>query len=53
MEYPEPLEEALARAAVEHQAAQIDWQALPKKYRPLQAWLDDTDNPFEPEEPAP
>ena len=53
LEHLELLQEALARAAVEEQAAQINWPGLPQKHRPPQAWFDDTDNPFEPEESAP
>ena len=38
----------LAREQVEKLAAQIDWNAQPLR-SPPQEWLDDTDNPFEPE----
>lgn len=45
--------EMLARQEVEKLAAEIDWERTGKTMQPPQAWLDDTDNPFEPEEPAP
>ena len=51
LEHLELLREALARQEVEQMAAQIDWDRMPKTLKPPQAWFDDTDNPFEPEEP--
>lgn len=50
LEHLELLREVAARQAVEEQAAQIDWDRMPKTQRPPQEWFDDTDNPFEPEE---
>jgi hypothetical protein len=48
------LREVLARADAEKMAGQIDWDALVVKHGPPQQWLEDDDNPFEPEEaPAP
>ncbi len=54
LEYLDFVREALARQEVEKQAALIDWDRAVKTLRPPQSWLDDNDNPFEPdEEPAP
>ncbi len=54
MEHLELMREVLARQQVEKLAAQVDWDRLVQKHRPPQAWFDDDDNPFEPEEgPAP
>jgi hypothetical protein len=50
LEYLALLREVLARQAVEHLAAQIDWDRLVKTHQPPQAWFGDDDNPFEPEE---
>ncbi len=36
---------------VEKLAKQIDWTLASKANRPPQDWFEDTDNPFEPEEP--
>jgi prevent-host-death family protein len=47
------LREVVARQEVEKLAAQIDWDRVPKSHRPPQEWFEDTDNPFEPEEPKP
>lgn len=44
----EAVREILAREQVEKLASQIDWDAVPVR-SPPQEWLDDTDNPFEPE----
>jgi hypothetical protein len=51
--YLELLREVLARQDVEDLANQIDWNRVPKTHRPPQEWFDDTDNPFEVEEPKP
>jgi PHD/YefM family antitoxin component YafN of YafNO toxin-antitoxin module len=54
LEHLELLREALARQEVEKRAAQIDWDRAGQTPRPPQAWFNDDDNPFEPEEePAP
>ncbi len=54
LEHLEMLREAVARQELEKQAAQIDWDRAGPTPRPPQAWFDDDDNPFEPEEePAP
>ena len=54
LEHLELLREAVARQEVEKLAAQIDWDRARPAPRPPQAWFDDDDNPFEPEEePAP
>ena len=53
LEYLTILREVLGRQAVEKQAAQIDWNRATKTLRLPQSWLDDDDNPFEPEESAP
>ena len=50
LEHLELLREVLARQEVEKLAAQINWDRLVREYRPPQAWFDDDDNPFEPEE---
>ena len=53
LEHLRLLREVVARREVEELAAQIDWDRA-KALRPPQAWLEDDDNPFEPEEgPAP
>ena len=49
----EMVREILARQQLEERAAQIDWDRARKTLRPPQEWFDDTDNPFEPEEPTP
>jgi prevent-host-death family protein len=49
LEHLELLREVVARREVEKQAAEIDWNRIPKTLRPPQEWFDDTDNPFEPE----
>ena len=48
----ETVREILARQHVEKLATQIDWDRARQPLRPPQEWLDDSDNPFEPE-PAP
>ncbi len=53
LEHLELVREILARREVETLAAQIDWERAPETLRPPQAWFDDKDNPFEPEEPVP
>jgi PHD/YefM family antitoxin component YafN of YafNO toxin-antitoxin module len=54
LEHLELLREAVARQEVEKLAEQIDWERARQAPRPPQAWFDDNDNPFEPEEePAP
>jgi len=53
LEHLEILREAVARQEVEKQAAQIDWDRAGPIPQPPQAWLNDDDNPCEPEEPAP
>jgi hypothetical protein len=50
LEHLELLREALARQEVEKRAARIDWDNSKQIPRPPQAWFDDDDNPFEPEE---
>src|SRR5579871_5454099 len=50
MEHLEMVREILARQEVERLAAQIDWERARETLRPPQAWFDDTDNPFEPEQ---
>lgn len=50
LEYLELIRDSLARQEAEKLAAQIDWQRAPQLHRPTQAWFEDTDNPFEPEE---
>src|SRR3989440_12772086 len=50
LEHLELVREVLARQEVEKRAAQIVWEAMSKTLRPPQAWYDDTDNPFKPEE---
>lgn len=51
LEHLELLREAVARQEVERLAAQIDWdRSRQTPPRPPQAWFDDHDNPFEPEE---
>lgn len=53
LEHLELLQEVLAHQAVEHLAAQIDWDRLHKTSQPPQAWFEEDDNPCEPEkEPA-
>jgi prevent-host-death family protein len=47
------MREVLAWQEVERLAGQIDWDSAVQRLRPPQAWFDDNDNPFEPEEPAP
>jgi prevent-host-death family protein len=51
LEHLELLREVAARQEVEKLAAQIDWGRVPKTHRPPQEWFDDSDNPFESEEP--
>ena len=54
IDYLPALEELLAWEQVEKRAARIDWERAVQTLRPPQAWFDDHDNPFEPEEqPAP
>jgi prevent-host-death family protein len=53
LEFLELLREVAARQEMEKLAAQIDWSRAPRVSRPPQEWFDDTDNPFEPEEPTP
>ena len=50
LEHLELLREALARQEVETLAAQIGEDQPRPASRPPQAWFDDHDNPFEPEE---
>jgi hypothetical protein len=50
LEHLELLREVLAHQAMEHLAAQIDWDWLVKTYQPPQAWFEDDDNPCESEE---
>ena len=50
LEHLELLREVVARQEVERLAAAIDWNRAQPTLRPPQQWLDDTDNPFEPEE---
>jgi hypothetical protein len=50
LQHLELVREVLARQEVEMLAAQIDWERAGKTLRPPQKWLDDTDNPFEPED---
>src|SRR5438105_4521215 len=50
LEHLELLRELLARQSVENLAAQINWDRLVKTHQPPQAWFEDDDNPFEPEE---
>ena len=52
LEHLRLLREVLASEDVERIAAQIDWARAVKEGRPPQAWFDDDDNPFEPEEEA-
>jgi hypothetical protein len=52
LEYLDVLREALARQEAERLASQIDWGWAVKNLPPPQAWFDDDDNPFEPEEPS-
>lgn len=51
LEYLDLLREAAARQAVETKAEQINWGQLPKTNGPPQEWFDDTDDPFQAEEP--
>jgi len=54
IDYLPALAELLAWEHVEKRAAQIDWERAVQTLRPPQAWFDDHDNPFEPEEqPSP
>lgn len=53
LEHLEIMREAVARQEVEKQAAQIDWERARQAPRPPQAWFDDDDNPFMPEEESP
>jgi prevent-host-death family protein len=48
----EMLQEMLAWQEAEKRAAQLRWQETVKAHPPPQAWFDDDDNPFEPEEGA-
>ena len=50
LEHLDLLRKVLAHQAVEHLAAQIDWDRLVKTHQPPQAWFEDDDNPCEPEE---
>lgn len=50
LEHLEIAQEAIARRELEERAARIEWAPLVAARRPPQEWLDDTDNPFEPEE---
>lgn len=50
LEYLELLKEAVARQEVERRAARIDWESAGQTPAPPQAWFNDNDNPFEPEE---
>jgi len=52
LEHLKLLREVLARQEVENLAVEIDWTRVPKSHQPPQDWFDDTDNPFEPEEPT-
>lgn len=49
LEHFEVVREILLRQEAEELAAQIDWDRI-KTVRPPQAWFDEQDNPFEPEE---
>jgi PHD/YefM family antitoxin component YafN of YafNO toxin-antitoxin module len=54
VDHLELMREILARENVEKLAAQLDCGRLVQTHRPPQAWFDDDDNPFEPEQkPAP
>ena len=50
IDYLPALAELLAWEHVENRAGQIDWERAVQTLRPPQAWFDDHDNPFEPEE---
>ncbi len=50
LEHLEMLREAVARQEVENAAAQVHADPARPTPRPPQAWFDDDDNPFEPEE---
>jgi hypothetical protein len=53
LEHLQLVREVLGRQEVERLAGQIDWDRAAKMLPP-QAWFEDDDNPFEPEEgPAP
>ena len=52
LEHLELMREVLAWQDVEKLAGQIDWDSAMKQLRPPQAWFEDDDNPFEPEETA-
>jgi hypothetical protein len=53
LEHLELLREAVARQEVEQRAASIDWQGAGLLSPPPEAWFNDNDNPFEPEEETP
>src|SRR5437667_9071442 len=53
LQHLELVREILAGQEVEKLAAQIDWDRAGPTPRPPQAWFDDNNNPFEPEEAAP
>jgi len=52
LELLEFIRQVLARQEVEELAARLDWDRLIKTHRPPQAWFDDVENPFQPEEGA-
>jgi prevent-host-death family protein len=50
LEHLELVREILAREEVEKLANQIDWERVPQTRRPPQAWFEEIENPFEPQE---
>ena len=51
LEHLELLREIVARQNVEKMAARIDWERARKLPPPPQAWFEEDENPFEPEQP--